>query len=132
MCPGSAGSHNHTVEPLFTDFVGYLLGCIGGTNKKAFLGMSNIVQGRGILNHRGDVYNSSDIGTAVTDKYTYLGFFIRDIPFLWIDSVPGQFSPAVAEEVTGNGSGAAGGDNRFGDIHGSEEGSAGINSRTGS
>ncbi|MBA7700975.1 hypothetical protein ES703_109701 [subsurface metagenome] len=67
----------------------------------------------------------------MTHKDTYPGLLFRDIPFRRIYPVPGQLPPPVIEEMATKGSGPAGGHNRLGDIHWTQKGSAGKNSRAG-
>ncbi|OPY85442.1 MAG: hypothetical protein A4E65_00116 [Syntrophorhabdus sp. PtaU1.Bin153] len=51
-------------------------------------------------------------------------FFLRDIPLLGVDPFLGEVPPAVVQEFTDLGAGAAGTENRLRDINGALEGTA--------
>ena len=130
MGPGGAGSDHHPVEPLFTNGIGDLLGIVRRAGKKAFLGMYHIFQGRGVFDHGRHIHHPPDIGAAMAHEDADSRLFARHIAFRWVDPVLGQITPAVGQQLTAKGIGAAGGDHRLGNIDGSLERSADKNPGT--
>ena len=86
--------------------------------------MDHVGQGFAVLNRFGYIDDPSDVGTAVTDKDAYSRLFLRDIPFLRIDSFLGEVSPSVVKKLTDLGAGTAGAKDRFRDIDGTLQASA--------
>ena len=127
--PRRAGGDHHAVEPLVADDVRYLLGIVGGAGEQAFLGVNDVVQPGGVFDHGGNVDHPADIRAAVAHENAHLGFLFRNIPFLRIDALPAQLAALGGEHLAAQGGGPARGHDRFGDVGGSLEGSACIDSR---
>ena len=68
--------------------------------------------------------DAGDIGPAMADEDPYPRLLLGDIPFLRVYPFFGEVSPPVVEELADLGAGAAGAEDRLGDIHRTLEGPA--------
>ena len=122
--PGGAGGHNHPVELFFLDGLRDGIGRIGGTGKQLLGSVDNVRKRLAIFHHRRHIDHFSDIGAAMAYKNTDPGLFCGHIFFGWVGSFGAQLPAPVIQKLTALGARAAGGKNRFRDIHGALKGAA--------
>ncbi len=111
-----AGGDDHAVEPFLPGDVRDFLGRVGGARKHLLLGIDDIGQRQAVIDGGGNIHRPADIRPAVTHEDADPRLLLGDVPLRRIDALPGEPPPAEVEQLPALGAGAAGAENRLGDV----------------
>ncbi len=113
---GGTCRDHHPVQILLTDYGSQIIQSILGTAEQTLVRKSDIIQILSIFNHRWNINDSGDIGSAAADKHADSGTLTNDILLHWSFFFLGQRPASIIQERAGTSGRGARFNDRRGDV----------------